>query len=59
MKLKTKVFEAKQFTATEWSSPEDKAEFANHLIQFIEHGCECMDCIEFYRRMKSLMKSLT
>jgi hypothetical protein len=38
MKLKTKVFEAKQFTATEWSSPEDKAEFANHLIQFIEQG---------------------
>lgn len=29
-------FSASEFTATEWSSPEDKAAFANHFIVFVK-----------------------
>lgn len=29
-------FQAHQFTATEWSSAEDKAKFANHFVRFVE-----------------------
>lgn len=33
-----KKFNASQFTATEWSSPEDKAKFCNQFVRFVEGG---------------------
>jgi hypothetical protein len=52
MKLKTKVFNASQFTPTKWDTAADKAEFANHLIQFIEQGYpQSLFIKKFYRRL--------
>ena len=34
--MKAKPFEASQFTPTQWSTAEEKAKFANHLMRFIE-----------------------
>ncbi len=33
-----KLFTADQFTATKWSTTEDKAKFANHFVRFAESG---------------------
>lgn len=52
MKLKTKVFNASQFTATEFDTAADKAEFANHFIQFIERDYpESLFNKKFYKRL--------
>lgn len=36
--MTTKLFNAKQFTATKWNSQEDKAKFANHFVDFVKSG---------------------
>ena len=36
--MKSKIFNAGMFKSTEFSTAEDKAKFANHLIRFIESG---------------------
>lgn len=35
---KPTIFNATQFTATKWCSPQDKADFANWLVDFISKG---------------------
>ena len=47
-----KIFDEKQFVPTEWSSAKEKADFANHLIRFIESGYkESLFNKKFYNRL--------
>lgn len=38
-KITRKLFTASQFTATQWNTSEDKANFANHFVRFLESDC--------------------
>lgn len=46
------IFTACEFTATEYSSREDKVWFADHFVGFVEAGCpERLFTKRFYRRL--------
>ena len=45
-------FDAKRFVATEWSTADDKAKFANHFFRFLAKGCpESLFHKWFYSRL--------
>lgn len=46
------VFTADQFTPTQWSSAQDKADFANAFVRFVENGFRQADFADwFYKRL--------
>jgi hypothetical protein len=48
------VFSANQFTATQFSTPENKASFANHFFRFIDSGWKRTVFTEkFYNRLSN------
>lgn len=48
-------FEASQFTATEWSTKEDKAKFANHFVRFVESDFKSTLFYQwFYNRLNGM-----
>jgi hypothetical protein len=46
------IFSAEQFTPTEWNTAQDKADFANHFVRFVESGFSVAEFSpEFYNRL--------
>jgi len=52
--MSNKIFTAEMFTATKWDTAQDKADFANKFVSFVESGFkETLFTKKFYTRLSN------